>query len=457
MFNTQGASNAQTTQEVPPFKFPSIKSMLTARKGGVVILNILLALCGVQFIFGALHQLQIIQHITYTLLPLRGIILMSWLYFLYYNFKSKASKIMIAIDFMVCLSISGLINVVYNKIVRQCSSTYGNSCIGDPQFTFFTAWLFLLSPLGLLSTSPSSIFSIFKVAFDPGVLSVQKVLAIMFGFHWGLFLDDYVDRETLSFNPAWLYGCSILLSTYVISYKKQDKESNDRLFSDIINACPGFIYFLLPEEYHFLAFIPHLFMITKMMYEELKKINQPPEPINPFQSMLTSFLTNLSTGADPVQSAFGAVIGNPNAGGNPNMNPMASMFSAMSGVSPAGGVNPMANMFSAMASGQHGVNPMADMLSAMTGGPDGTGPNPMADMLSAMENMNGGGMNPMFPFGPPIQRNALLNVSNEECLHCGKRGARHKCSQCQQVYYCNRKCQKEDWSNHQEDCEHELD
>ena len=49
----------------------------------------------------------------------------------------------------------------------------------------------------------------------------------------------------------------------------------------------------------------------------------------------------------------------------------------------------------------------------------------------------------------PSRREMKENI---QCASCGARGAKHKCSGCRLVSYCNRSCQKEHWKAHKAAC-----
>ncbi len=38
------------------------------------------------------------------------------------------------------------------------------------------------------------------------------------------------------------------------------------------------------------------------------------------------------------------------------------------------------------------------------------------------------------------------------CSYCKKAGKMSSCGSCKRIYYCNRDCQKGDWSNHKNEC-----
>ncbi len=51
-----------------------------------------------------------------------------------------------------------------------------------------------------------------------------------------------------------------------------------------------------------------------------------------------------------------------------------------------------------------------------------------------------------------IGNNELAQRMDASCATCNKQGHLHKCSGCQDVYYCDASCQKKDWPNHKEIC-----
>ena len=56
---------------------------------------------------------------------------------------------------------------------------------------------------------------------------------------------------------------------------------------------------------------------------------------------------------------------------------------------------------------------------------------------------------------PPRQL-VQMETASKICVVCGKAGAKKACSDCRQVTYCDRPCQKAHWRTHKEECTQEC-
>ncbi|CEG47115.1 mynd finger domain containing protein [Plasmopara halstedii] len=46
----------------------------------------------------------------------------------------------------------------------------------------------------------------------------------------------------------------------------------------------------------------------------------------------------------------------------------------------------------------------------------------------------------------------ISTLIDKSCLYCGKSDAKNRCGRCRRVYFCNRDCQRQSWSNHRLTC-----
>ena len=46
-----------------------------------------------------------------------------------------------------------------------------------------------------------------------------------------------------------------------------------------------------------------------------------------------------------------------------------------------------------------------------------------------------------------------VGIPDAGCHNCGKIGQLHQCTNCRQVKYCDRNCQKQDWKDHKKNCQ----
>ena len=50
------------------------------------------------------------------------------------------------------------------------------------------------------------------------------------------------------------------------------------------------------------------------------------------------------------------------------------------------------------------------------------------------------------------EENTKIVENLRECSNCTKLDSNYKCSKCKKVFYCSKKCQKEDWKSHKKIC-----
>lgn len=394
------------TSASPPlpfnFVFPSIVDIISARRGGktIIIIGILLAL--LQLVLAIMFQFELLQWDTkFIIFPIRIAIVCAWGFFIYSNYKSymQGSRFMVMIEFLMTGALTAYLNSVYNKIQRQCFTTIPYHCSVDPDFSMLTNWLVLMAPLGL-SISPMRILSFFP-AF---ALQPQSVSLL------------YAKDKIIAFDEIIHVICSMHWLLYL-----------DGIAIDILPFDPFWLYAILYVQTLSSILVAWLQGDDKYIWSSLHHlfINWPPMIYFTSNYLELSYLRFLMFLPFIIYLCLKLSEHiNKTKKINPMQDMMNNVISMMTG-----------RMFNDESmNNQYARSSMQDFH---------------RNIAAAMMGSNN------IPTRTDSSRNQLLIASF--CEHCGASGAIFKCSQCGGATYCDRDCQRENWSRHRYHCDAALD
>jgi hypothetical protein len=286
---------------VNAFAMPSVADLIALRNGGKAVLLTALSLALIQLIIGFLIELGIFSFYSSTilLLPMRVAIAVAWAYFIWNNYTSymQGLRFTVWLDLACTAVFTFYVNIVYNKIDRQCFNSTILMCTQDPQYSVFTSWVILLTPLGL-SVSPFKIFALIMSVLENiarpelgniGIV-LNAVIAMLCGLYWPLYLDGTSWTHIFSLDIKWLYIAYYTYKTvlYSLALIVGSASIGEPMLNDVLMTWPAFVVFVLPQQCRPLMYVPYIIYILQLMLHRYKK-----KAINPMQEAMSTMMNSM--------------------------------------------------------------------------------------------------------------------------------------------------------------------